>query len=308
MISHTLSFRKNAAWAVICATVFVLGVAHGADPLPRRIVSLAPSITEILFALGEGDRVVGVTRYCDYPPEAAKVAKVGGYMDPSYELIVALKPDVVILLDSHGDAIAQLGRVGVRTLSVPHKTIGDIQEAILKIGEACRATAKAEQMVNEMRTRHEKVRRAVAGRDHPSVLICIGRDTDSGQLGGMYMAGRKGFYDEIIEVAGGVNAYTDERVAYPQLSAESVIEIDPEVIVDLASHIKPGAKTPEEMVRQWAPLRMVKAVRNGRVHVIVGTHALRPGPRYVGFLEELAHLLHPEAFGQEASARGKGAR
>jgi iron complex transport system substrate-binding protein len=272
-----------------------------ATPTLQRIISMAPSTTEILFELGLGDKVVGVTRYCDYPPDATAIAKVGGYVDPNYEEILSLQPDLVILLTSHQDAKRELTKMGIRTATIPHKTVGDIHEAILTIGETCHARKEATALLKEIDRRAEAIRRKVKDKPTPSVLICIGRDTESGQLAGMYMAGKKGFYDEIIEAAGGRNAYEDEAVAYPQLSAEGVIELNPDVIVDLASHINPNGKTADEISSQWDRLRPVAAVRGGRVHVILGNHALRPGPRYVQFLEQLARFLHPDAFIQKGS-------
>jgi iron complex transport system substrate-binding protein len=268
---------------------------------PERIISMAPSTTETLFALGLGDRVVGVTRYCDYPAATAGVSKVGGYVDPSYEAIVSVRPDLVILLSSHREAKVELVKLGIGTLTVPHKTIADIDEAIRLIGKSCGAEDKADALLRELTGRSEAVRRAVEEKNRPSVLLCIGRDTDSGQLAAMYVAGREGFYDEIITMAGGANAYRDEQVPYPQLSAEGVIRLNPDVIVDLVSHINPGDKTPEEVKQQWSSLRTVTAVREGRVFVIVGHHALRPGPRYVEFAEQLVRLLHPESFAEGAS-------
>lgn len=261
-----------------------------------RIISMAPSTTEILFALGLGDRVVGVTRYCDYPASTSEIAKVGGYVDLNYEKVVALRPDLTILLTSHREARAELRELGIRTLSIPHKTVQDIHEAIRLIGGACKRKRQAELLLDEINRRVQAVRRAVEGADCPRVLVCLGRDTETGQLSGIYVAGRNEFYDEVIEMAGGVNAYRDEQVTYPQLSAEGVLRVNPDVIIDLVSPFDPSAKAPEEIERQWDELSMVNAVRDGRVHVVVGTHALRPGPRYVEFLEEVARLLHPDSF------------
>jgi iron complex transport system substrate-binding protein len=293
--------HENTLWVrffvlLLCAC---LGCAP-AEPergQAQRIISLAPSTTEILFALELGDCVVGVTRYCDYPASADKIAKVGGYVDPNYEEIVALKPDLTILLTSHRDAKAELQKLGLRTLSTPHETIGDIHEAIRLIGEACNRKKQADTLLDRLTRRTQTVQKAVQGEQRPRVLICIGRDTRSGRLSGMYMAGRHGFYDEIIQMAGGVNAYDNEPVAYPQVSAEGVLQMNPDVIVDLVSPmIDPGEKAREDIEKQWRQLRMVAAVRTGRVHAVVGIHALRPGPRYAEFLEQLARLLHPDAF------------
>lgn len=271
------------------------------DGYPQRIVSLAPSITEILFSLQLGDRIVGVTRYCDYPASAKALPQVGGYVDPNYEAIVSLRPDLVILLTSHRDAKVELEKMGFRTLTTPQYTVNDVHEAIRLIGECCGVPEKAGPMLDSLATRTRAVRHAIEGKAAPRVLVCIGRDTASGKLAGMYIAGRNGLYDDIIEMAGGANAYRDEKVGYPQLSADGVLQLDPDVIIDLVTHITPGGETTEQIARQWDPLRPVKAVRNRRVHVIVGTHALRPGPRYIEFLEQVARLLHPEAFGKEPS-------
>ncbi len=309
--SLILVLAMLSAIAAIMLSVWLIPLLHD-DPSqpqkspgaignrPARIVSMAPSTTETLFALGLGDCVVGVTRYCDYPSGTAGITKVGGYVDPSYEAILSLRPDLVILLSSHREAKRELTKLSIGTLTVPHKTVADIHEAIRLIGQSCGAQDRANTLLGELNNRAEDVRRAVEGENPPRVLLCIGRDTSSGQLAAIYVAGREGFYDEIITAAGGVNAYRDEQVPYPQLSAEGIIGLNPDVIVDLVSHINPGEKTPEQIEEQWNQLRTVTAVREGRVHVVVGHHALRPGPRYVEFMEQLARLLHTDAFADGA--------
>jgi iron complex transport system substrate-binding protein len=289
--------RQNASISVLMALLATLPVANGeALDAPHRIVSLAPSTTEVLFELGLGDRVVGVTRYCDYPASAESITKVGGLVDPNYEEIITLKPDLTILLSSHRDAKREFEKMNIRTLMIPHDTLDDIHEAIRMIGTACGKEEQAGLLLKQLESRAEAVRGAVKHRSKPRVLLCIGRDIESGRLAGIQIAGRGGFYDEIIQAAGGVNACTDDSVAYPQLSAESVVQLNPNVIVDLVHRINPGGRKAEEITHQWDPIDVVAAVRRHRVHVIVGNHALRPGPRYIQFLVELAHLLHPEAF------------
>lgn len=298
--SSLLSEWNRRAWTLLLilwlGAAAVRGESAQSGALPERIVSMAPSTTEILFALGAGDRVVGVTRYCDYPASVTQVAKVGGYVDPSYETIVALEPDLVILLDSHGAQRKELEKMGIATLSVPHETLEDIHESLRRIGAACGREREAAELLDDIAGRSRALEDRLAGRERPSVLLCIGRDTESGQLAGMYVAGRHGYYDEIIRRAGGRNAYRDEAVAYPQVSAEGVIQLRPEVIVDLVNFETPAPETIEQIRGQWRQLRAVPAVREDRVHVVVGSHALRPGPRYIDFLEEMARLLHPEAF------------
>lgn len=262
---------------------------------PERIISMAPSVTEILFSLGLGHRVAGVTSYCDFPPQAAKITRVGGLVDPSYETIISLKPDLVILLTSHREVRKELEKMGLKTLMTPHEKISDIHEAFILIGKACNAEQRAKACVEILSQRADAVKQAVRGKNQVKTLICFGRDTASGQLSSVYSAGKNGFYDQIIELAGGVNAYCDEKIAFPQLSAEGVIELDPDVIVDLVLSAETG-KSEAEICRQWDKLHTVKAVKNRNVHVISGSHSLRPGPRYILFLEQLAEILHPEAF------------
>ena len=288
----------GVTWWVLLFGLLQSAAAEDHRQSPQRIVSMAPSATEILFALGLGDRLVGVTRYCDYPAAARRIAKVGGFVDPNYEAIVALRPDLTILLTSHRDVKVELEKLRIPTLTTPHDTIEDIDQAIRLIGDACGVKDRAEAFRSDLQRRREAVRRSVKGRERPKVLVCIGRDTASGQLSGLYVAGRFGLYDEMISLAGGVNAYGDDKVAYPQVSAEGLLQMNPEVIVDLVSRVEPGGKSPDELRRQWRRVRSVAAVRTGQVHVIVGDHALRPGPRYIEFLEQMARLLHPAAFAQ----------
>ena len=279
-----------------CGRSFGEGAPPASPPTPRRLVSLAPSITEIVFALEQGDRLVGVTRFCDHPAAAAGIAKVGGFVDPNYEAIVALAPDAVFLLASQRDARTRLEALRLRTVSTPNQTIQDIQLAIHRIGEACEVGPAAEALLSRIDLRTRAVKDAVRHRPRSRVLLCVGRDMGSGTLSGMYVAGRRGFHDQIIELAGGLNACTNAAFAFPQISAEGVIQLDPDVIVDLRSESVSGKTAPGDGERPWSRLGMVAAVRNSRIHSLIGNQALRPGPRYVDFLEQLARLLHPEAF------------
>lgn len=260
---------------------------------PPRIVSLAPSITEILFALGLGERVVGVTRYCDYPVEAKSLPKIGGYVDPNYEAVVALRPDLVIHLNSHQDAQTAFRKLRIPTLAIPHHGVADTHRAIAWIGAAGGARDRADALLDSLQRRTQAVQQAIADKPRPSVLISIGRDTATEYLAGIHVAGRDGFYAEILALAGGVNAYRAKNIAYPQVTAEGVLRMNPEVIVDLISPVRSKTKTVARIQRQWERLHTLAAVRANRIHIIVGDHALRPGPRYIVFLEELARLLHP---------------
>ncbi len=267
------------------------------EPVPARILSMAPSTTEILFALGLGDRVVGITRFCDFPPEAQSLPRVGGYMDPNYEQIVRLQPDLAILLDTHKDVDRQLNRFGLHTLLIPFATIADIHASIDMIGNACGAAPAAKKMLSSLQQRQKQVQRATAKRQpekKPRVLICIGRDHAKGSLAGLYIAGRNSFYDELLEWAGAVNAYTDTRTPYPQISVEGLLHLNPDIILDLIQTV-PEHRSLADIRSDWASLASIRAVQQGQVHIITGDDALRPGPRYIRFLEQLADLLEAYA-------------
>jgi iron complex transport system substrate-binding protein len=295
-------FRHGLLFWVIFGSLLVSGlcpIRAQETVTPQRIISMAPSVTETLFQLGLGEKVAGVTRYCNYPPAVKNIAKIGGYVDPSYEQILALQPDLIIVLTSHRDVKKELEKLHVPALTVPHKTLEDTHLAIQLIGETCGAQEEAEDLLADIASRTEAIHQAVEGSKKPKVLICIGRYTSGDQLSGMYMAGQDGFYSEMIRIAGGVNACDDEKVVYPQLSPEGVMTLNPDVIIDLVSDLQATGKTTGQLASQWDVLPAVNAVKNNRVHVVTGGYALRPGPRYIAFVEQLASFLHPGIFTEE---------
>lgn len=259
----------------------------------QRIISLAPSITETLFALGLGHRVVGVTRYCDYPPEATAKRNVGGYFDPNYEAIAALKPDVVILLPEHQKPREFLEAQGIDVLTVNHGTIAGILESIHRIGEATDVPEQAGALVKTIEGRLEAVASRTRDLPHPRVLIAVGRDLEADTISDVYIAGKRGWYTELIRLAGGVNAFQG-NVAFPSVSAEGILEMNPEVIVEMVGDMNGGTVDPVAAAAAWQALPQVAAVRSGRVHLLCDDFAVIPGPRFILVLEKLAAILHPE--------------
>lgn len=264
------------------------------QPVPGRIVSLAPSITEILFLLGLADRVAGVTRYCVYPPEARKKPKVGGYYDPSYEAIVALKPDLVIVLPEHEEHRRNLERLGLATLAVDHRDIPGILASIATIGKACGRERAATATVDDLRKRTNAVREKTRGLDRKRVLVSVGRNMGSGRIEDVYITGRTGFYNNLIDLAGGVNAF-DGDIAYPMVSEEGILRINPEVIIDMVPDLEEKGLTRDSVLKEWKALKGLDAVRNGRVHVFGQDYTVVPGPRFIRVLEDMARAIHPEA-------------
>ena len=262
---------------------------------PSRIVSLAPSITEILFALDLGDGVVGVTRYCDHPPEAATRAKVGGYYDPNYEAIVALAADLVILLPEHEEPRARLAALGIETLAVGNGTTTGIVDSILTVGARCGAEAKAGEIVADIRARLARVAERTRGLPRSRVLVSVGRAMGSGGLKDVYFAGEGTLYDEAISLAGGENACRGGGAPYPKLTAEGVLLLDPDAIVDLVADLEANGWSEDAVLADWRSIPGARAVETGRVHILAKVYAVRPGPRFVFLVEDLARILHPEA-------------
>lgn len=314
--------RRRWQWSVVAAgaiAVFALcffaqkRLGNGADALGsadpettsyERIVSLAPSITETLFALDMGDRVVGVTRYCDYPPEACTKQTVGGYHDPNYEAILALEPDLVILLPEHEEPRKYLRKNGMKTLIVDHKSIEGILESVRRIGQVGGVPERAEAVVGDIEKRIDTVTERVRNLPRARVMVGIGRDVDSGKIADIYIAGNAGWYSELIEMAGGRNAFQGD-VAFPSVSAEGILKMDPEVIIEMLGDMSGRAFDEEAALKAWDSLPQVAAVREGRVHLFLEDFVVVPGPRFVLILEGLARVLHPEV-DWDASETGVG--
>lgn len=267
----------------------------GYAPAASRLISMAPSVTEVVFDLGLGGRLAGVTRYCDWPEAALEIPKIGGYLDPNYEAILALRPGLVLLLSEQAPRRAFFQELGIPTLMVNHSSVGGILNSLTEIGRACGAAEIAEARVRELRARLDRVKRRGEDRSRPRVLVTVGRGLVQGALGDMYISGRDGYYDQLIELAGGINAYRERTVALPSVSVEGIRELDPEVIVEMVPEFTPGGPEEKDFIDSWRDIaRGVKAVENKRIHVFVGTWAVRPGPRFIELLERMAAVIHPD--------------
>ena len=266
----------------------------------RRIISLAPSITETLFALGLGDRVVGVTQYCDYPPEARDKARVGGFHNPNYEAIMALRPDLVIMLDSEGQSRRVFDKLGVDTLEVYHKDIDGIMHSMETLGRTFGAESRAEQITSDIQARLDRIVRKTADRGRPSVMCAIFRfPLGTGGLEEVCIAGCDGHIDRSIELAGGQNVYQQGMVRFPVVSCEGMINMNPQVIVDMVPDESFRQVGDDQVLADWQQLPQLAAVRAKRVYVVDDDFAFVPGPRFILLVEKLARLIHPEVDWEE---------
>ncbi len=254
----------------------------------QRIISLAPSVTETLFALGLGDRVVGVSTYCDYPPEALKIDRVGTFLQPNVERILARRPDLVIAVPSPGNraGVERLREFGVRVLVVNPERIAEILVAIRAIADAAGVSAAGAALVARIEGEVAAVEARVAGAAPPRTLLLVGRTP-------FIAAGAGTYQDELIRRARGVNLAAASGQAWPNVSLEFIVAQAPAVIID-ASMGSEEAADRAAAVAFWRDFPTIPAVRDGRIHGYRAYELLRPGPRVAATLAAVARFLHPE--------------
>lgn len=260
-----------------------------------RIVSLAPSVTETLYALELGSKIEGVTRYCRYPLEAQSKTKIGGFLDPNYELILFLKPDLVVLLAEQADQERYLKQLGVTTLMLDHRSIKGIIQSLGAIGSLCGQPKRAAALAADLTARVAAVRKENEGKPPKKVLIAIGGNEYDGVLSNLFISGRDGYYDEMIKIAGGSNVYAGSTASLPSVSQEGLIALDPEVVIQIGSETDGVRVDPVEIKKAWAKLDMVRAVKEKQVYVLNDDYASIPGPRFIMLLEKINDLLHRRA-------------
>jgi iron complex transport system substrate-binding protein len=257
---------------------------------PQRIVALAPSITEIVFALEQQHRLKGVSRFSDFPTEAKHYPKVGSYVHLDLERIVALQPDICIgIKDGNPLAVVErLDAMGIPFFSVDPINLESVMKSILAVGDLLDATAKARSIVVRMRRRIDAVKQKTRGVGRkPGVFVQIG-------ISPIVSAGSATFINELITLAGGTNLAAGAN-PYPRFSREQVISLGPEVIV-ISSMAR--ATVFEEVKAQWMQWPVIPAVRNRAVHIAPTNVFDRPSPRLVIGLEQMARYIHPRLFGE----------
>jgi iron complex transport system substrate-binding protein len=260
-----------------------------ARPGSRRVISLSPSTTEAVFAVGAGANLVGRSRYCDYPPEASGLPAVGGYADPSVEAVLGLSPTLVVgARGPAGPALEQALRArGIETYFPETESMAQIEEMLAELGRRLGADAGASRAIARIRARRKAVESAFQGR--PRVRAALLFDT-----GPIVAAGPGSFPDELIRLAGGDNVIA-RGGAYPTLSVEHLLALDPDVLVDGAAEVHEGAAPGASRLaalRDAPGWRELRAMREGRVRLLGSAAALRPGPRIGEGLAALARALH----------------
>jgi iron complex transport system substrate-binding protein len=270
---------------IIVAALASFGQA-GSAPYPQRIVSLAPSVTETLFALGFGHRMVGVTSDCDYPTGARKLPKIGAFMTPSVEAIIAKRPDLVIGVRSAVDPVKtrEMERLGLKVTLISLASISDILHSIKDIAALLGRPEAGVRLAHEITRQLDAVKKRVAPAPRRSTLLVVG-------LRPLITVGGNNFIDELITLAGGENIAGNAAQPWLNLPDEYVVAKAPQVIIEAGMGSERGPSG-----RHWADLKSIPAVKERRVYAYPYDKILRPGPRIGEGLEEIARLVHPECF------------
>lgn len=260
-----------------------LGRSVTIEAEPQKIISLSPAITEILFAIGVGDKVVGVTDYCDYPAEALKKPKVGSFKDPNMEVIINSQPEVIFVAAGiQEEFVKRFEELGIKIVTLDANNLEQVLENIKLAGRVTGVGQKSLEVVSDMEKRMNAVKEAVAQAETaPKVFFEVWDDP-------LMTAGPGSFIDDLIVKSGGTNIAGDVTKRFAEFSREALIDRNPEIYI-LNSH----AHTPED-VKNRAGYEGLKAIKNNKVYTIEDDLVTLPGPRIIEGLEAMSKIIHPE--------------
>jgi iron complex transport system substrate-binding protein len=278
----------------ISVMTIVLPATTSPAPPPGRIVSLIPAVTEMLFAIGDGPRLVGVTSYDHFPPEVSRITRVGGLLDPDVERILGLRPDLVVVYSTQVELKERLDRAGIGYYSYEHRALPDIMATLRAIGERTGSAGRANALATDMERGIATIRSSASHMSHPRTMLVFGRDPSS--LRNLYASGGYGFLHDMLEAAGGQNVFADVKQQSVEVSTEMILARRPDVIVELWDGDSVKDANLPRLQQAWAALASVPAVRNHRVYELAGDEFVVPGPRVVDATRQLARTLHPEQF------------
>lgn len=251
----------------------------------ERIVALSPSINEIIYALGDGDKIVGNTTYCTYPNEAKTKTKVGGYFSPSLEKILSLKPDMVIMQQSSFNLSQKLKKLGVKTQVLNLKSLNDIKNSITIIGDILDKKIQAQKILHTINIKLKEIQGIIKNK---KILIVIGQNLSLEKH--IFVAGQNLYFDDIITTSGNTNAFQSNRVGQPILNMENIIATNPDIVVLLAPFIKDKNITNEQLINPWLNLP-INAKKTNSIYIVGKHYAGIASDRITYFLEDFKGFL-----------------
>ncbi|MBN2327877.1 MAG: ABC transporter substrate-binding protein [Candidatus Omnitrophica bacterium] len=267
----------------------------GLSNVPCRIICSAPNIVECVYALGEEKRIVGVSDFVDYPTEALQIERIGGFIDPDFEKMLSLRPDLIILqgrMQKHEEFCVDKK---IPYLRADMDSMNTIFDGIRAIGAVLGCEKKADQLVREkMKTLNEIRRKSSRIQTKPTVFLCLGRRAHS--LTGVFTVHPSSFVNELLEIAGGENIFNDVQGRYPQISKESLLKRNPDVIIEF----HPGEDMPPDsfpsLISDWNIMPTLAAVASKRIYIVTNDYLLVPGPRITQTAQTLFDILHDDAY------------
>lgn len=270
--------------------LFIINTQSFSNDSPKRIVSLSPNLTQVIYALGDLDQVVGVTIYDEFPEQVKDLPKVGGWINPNYEAILALKPDLVVLMkDQYISFGEKLNNLGLKTFTAKsNDSINDIIDSISELGEILNKTQEAERLSLYIDSNLKEIGKKTKNTKKKRVLIVVGRNP--GTLEDIYVIGTNNYINELITLAGGENVVKNERNAL-KITKEAVFSFNPDVIIEI-NHLKMDREN--EIIDIWSNLNQINAVKNDQVYILSSKVLLHPSQRIVEGANVLTEVLHPE--------------
>jgi iron complex transport system substrate-binding protein len=292
-----LSYINLYTRSIVTLCVYLTAIISSAKAdTCERIVTLAPSITESVFALGLGSNVVGVSKYSYFPEAARSIQVVGALFDPNIELIVSLKPSIVLMPKELPELARRLLSLGIKTSLFDFNSISSTLEAINQIGALCQVLESATALTDSIRNELEQLKISMRSLATVKTLVIVAESSDDGTLASFYCSGKDGFYNDLLQVLGATNVYPGLTGALGRLSTEGLLKLDPDAIIKIAPINDPNnvANSANSINTDLGILNSLKAAKSGRITVLSQDFMVVPGPRIVLAAKELARALHPE--------------
>lgn len=275
----------------VISDIVPLSTKNHAPEEYKRIICAAPSITEIVFSLGLGDKVVGVSHFTVYPPAARNKKSIGGLINPNKERIISLRPDLVVTQGRHERLAELCRRQKIKFMPLKIEKLKDINKAILELGQVLNAEKKAQQLNQKVERELSSLSSRTKSLPKKRIFLCLSHTP--GDLTGLMTTGKGTFLNEIIEMAGGVNIFSDIKRRYPQISKESLIMREPDIIIEV--YAKGLNLNQQQLLRKdWNRLSVLPAVKNSRICFLTDDYLLIPGVRVSLILKKFIKTIHPE--------------
>ena len=281
---------------VLCLWLVIFQEVHAAS---QRVISTSPAITEILFAIGAGDRVVGVTDFCNYPEQACRLPSIGGPLNPSTETWITLKPDLIIIQED-SEVIQKNAKIfEIPSLTVSVNNLNNILNSIQIIADSLHMPQAGHQLAIKIKTKIEGYRTHLKKIKPRQVLMLLSDTNDPSR--DLYAVGRDTFLNELLTIAGGENVLPDTMARYPKVSKEYIIAKSPEIIIEVGP--KSNLSKEETLARKktWGKFSTLRAVKNDKLYFISADYILIPGPRLLNILDDFTRTIHPELFLNQSS-------